>query len=91
MILIDSVMVRDSEMARCVKFKRGMETASWPYLEIQSKLQKTATQTTIIRFDQHRPSILVTEHIPVKGGIRLTLKKYSIFTLNLLLFVPYNK
>jgi len=40
-----------------------------PYLEIQSKLQKTATQTTIIRFDEPRPSILVTEHIPVEGGI----------------------
>jgi hypothetical protein len=80
----------DSEMARCVKFKRGMETVFWRYLEIQSNLQKTATQTTIIRFDQRRPSILVTEHIPVEGGIGLTLKKYIIFTLNILLFVPYN-
>jgi len=81
----------DSEMARSVNFKRGMETASWPYLEIQSKLQTTAIKATIIRFDQLRPSILVTEHIPVEGGIRWTLKKYIIFTYNILLFVPYNK
>ena len=63
----------DSEMVKGVKFKRGMETASWPYLEFQSKLQKTATQKTMIGFVQPRTSILVNEHIPVEGGIRLTL------------------
>jgi hypothetical protein len=55
------VLECDSEMARCLKFEGDIDIVAWLYLEIQSRLQKTATQTTIIRFVQTKPSILVTD------------------------------
>jgi hypothetical protein len=40
----------DPVMERSLKFSREIENASYPYLEIQKEVQKTAKQMTITRF-----------------------------------------
>jgi hypothetical protein len=82
-LLIDSVMERGSEVVRCVKCERVMETASWSYLQIQSKLQTTATKTTIIRFDQLRPPSWSLNTSLLREELHWLLKKYIIFIYNI--------
>jgi hypothetical protein len=50
--LIDKVMECNPVVERSLKFKREIENASCPYLEIQMELQKTAKQMTITTFFQ---------------------------------------
>jgi hypothetical protein len=63
--LIDKVMECDPVMERCLKFKREIENASCPYLEIQKKLQKTAKQMTITRFFQRKPCVSASPNPPL--------------------------
>jgi hypothetical protein len=61
---IDKVMECNPVMEWCLKFKRELENASCPYLEIRKRLQKTAKQMTITRFFQPKPSVSANPNPP---------------------------
>jgi hypothetical protein len=67
--LIDKVMECDPVMERSLKFKRRIENASCPYLEIQKELQKTAKQMTITRFFQPEPSVSASPNLPLSSAL----------------------
>jgi hypothetical protein len=87
--LIDKVMECDPAMERSLKFKREIENASCPYLEIQKELQKTAKQMTITTFFQPKPSVwpaLTRLHRPLcRIRVDFTSSLFLILTLLLLL------
>jgi hypothetical protein len=62
--LIDKVLECDPVMEWSLNFKREIENASCPFLEIQKELQKTAKQMTITRFFQPKSSVSASPNPP---------------------------
>jgi hypothetical protein len=79
----------DPVIERSHKYKREIENASCPYLEIQKELQKTANQMTITGFFSPNPVSrpALTRLCRPLCGIRVDFSSYIFLILTLLLLL----
>jgi hypothetical protein len=83
--LIDKAMECDPVVERSPRCKREIEVASFPYLEIQKQLQKTAKQITITRIFQPKPRLGQLQPASITVFRRFSLSSQPYYYYNIII------